>query len=416
VTTAPGLDPYLLPLPAPTTPVVPARLLVPVHAHLNARYADPVWPLAPLSANPSATKRAIHWRHCPGVFQDELRLAAWTMINGELRPTYLKARGARLRSRLSPTRIGDTVACWMHLAAWLNALGITTLTACNPQMLHDYAQHLLGERPGRNNVERILGALTRLWAFDELSARPTGIGRPPWDERGAGDYLPAAGSTGGENATEPIAEQTMGPLLVWAMRMVDDFANDILAAWAETRRLTSDARSNPSTLAGQAALEAYLAPLIAASAPLPTVTHKGKTSLARSYIAGLTGASLSQVQVLVSREGLAAAAALRPGPCPLNLPVTGRIGGKPWRERLDFTEAASLMRHLGTAAFVVCGFLTGMRPGEKRAVLQQMQHSVRLINDVSAGRRGVCRGCRNVIDRSIRTACARLAPPQQCCI
>jgi integrase len=364
VTTAPGLDPYLLPLPAPTTPVVPAHLLVPVHAHLNARYADPVWPLAPLSANPSASKRAIRWRHCPGVFQDEVRLAAWTMINGELRPTYLKERGARLRSRLSATRTGDAVACWMHLAAWLNAQGITTLAACNPETLHDYGQHLLDERPGRSNMERILGALTRLWAFDQLSARPTGIGRPPWDELGAGDYLPAGPSTSGENATEPIAEQTMGPLLVWAMRMVDDFADDILAAWAQTRRLTDAARANPSTPTGHAALEAYLAPLIAARAPLPTMTHKGKTSLARSYIAGLTGASRSQVQALVTRQGLAAVAAQRPGPCPLNLPVTGRIGGKPWRETLDFSETASLMRHLGTAAFVVCAYLTGMRPGE----------------------------------------------------
>lgn len=39
------------------------------------------------------------------------------------------------------------------------------------------------------------------------------------------------------------------------------------------------------------------------------------------------------------------------GPCPLNVPVTGRIAGKPWLPALDFNEAPSLMRHLGTAAF-----------------------------------------------------------------
>jgi hypothetical protein len=55
--------------------------------------------------------------------------------------------------------------------------------------------------------------------------------------------------------------------------------------------------------------------------------------------------------------------------------VTGAIAGKPWRAALDFNEAPSLMRHLGTAAFIVCGFLTGMRPGEKRAKLHLMHHS-----------------------------------------
>ena len=48
----------------------------------------------------------------------------------------------------------------------------------------------------------------------------------------------------------------------------------------------------------------------------------------------------------------------------MDIPVTGRIAGKPWREALDYNEAPELMRHLGTAAFIVCAYLTGMRPGE----------------------------------------------------
>ena len=30
----------------------------------------------------------------------------------------------------------------------------------------------------------------------------------------------------------------------------------------------------------------------------------------------------------------------------------------------DISGAPALMRHLGTAAFIVCAYLTGMRPGE----------------------------------------------------
>jgi integrase len=364
VTTALEPDPYLLPLPAPGTPVVLPHLAAALHAHLNGHYGSPVWPLAPLTQNPSASNNVIHWDNCPAVFQDELRLAAWTMINGQLRPAFLAERGTRLRARMSAGRLKATVRQWMHLAQWLITQGIRSLAECSTSVLHDYGQHLLGARSNRGRVLDVLVALTRLRAFDQLSARPAGIGRPPWDEVGADDYLPSAASAGGENAADPLAEQTMGPLLVWAMRMVDDFADDILTAWAETRRLTEIARTSTASPAGAAALHAYLGPLITDQAPLPATTNQGRTTLARYYIGGITGASRCQLERIVQREGLIAAAAQRPGPCPLNVAVTGRIAGTPWREALDFNEVADLMRHLGTAAFIVCSYLTGMRPGE----------------------------------------------------
>ncbi|RBM18630.1 hypothetical protein DI005_18200 [Prauserella sp. PE36] len=355
---------YLLPLPEPGTAVVLPPFVVAMHAHLNARYADAAWPLGPLTANPSAYRRVIYWRNCPAVFADELRLASWTMINGRLRPTFLRARGARLRSRLSAAQIHETISAWIRLANWLEAHGIRRLADCTTSVLHSYGQHLLSCHTNRNHTHKTLGAVTRLWAFDQLCARPAGIGRPPWDERGADDYLPAATITGGENETEPLAEQTIGPLLIWAMRMIDDLAEDILAAWVETQRLTEVARTTTGTPHGKAALEAFLAPLLAAGSPLPASRIRGEVCLAATYLSGITGASRAQIDKLNQREGLAAVAAQRPGPCPLDVPITGRIAGLPWRQALDFAETPVLMRHLGTAAFIVCAYLTGMRTGE----------------------------------------------------
>jgi hypothetical protein len=375
MTTAPELDPYLLPMPTPATPVVSDDRVAAVHAHLNACFSSSVWPLAPLSENPSGKTPKIYWRNCPAVFQDEIRLVAWTMINGQLRPTFLRERGNQLRGRLSADRTADTVTKWMNLTIWLETHGITTLADCDSSVLHEYGQHLLGEHRSRGTVKHILGAMTRLWAFDQLSARPTGIGRPPWDELGADDYLPAATSSGGENITEPLAEGTMGPLLVWAIRMVDDFADDIFAAWAETQRLSAIARTATSSPQSLAALHAFIAPLIARREPLPSVQNQGKTRVARIYISGLTGASDHQVGHLIRRMGLRTVVTERSGPCPLDAPVTGVIGGKPWREKLDFTETAGLMRHLGTAAFIILSYLTGMRPGENGAELHLIQHS-----------------------------------------
>jgi len=376
MTAAPDLDPYLLPLPTPGTPVILPHLVVSMHAHLNGRYADPVWPLAPLTGNPSAVKPRIRWERWPETFRDEMRLAAWNLINGQLRPTFLQEHGSRMRGRLSMSHIYGTLTNWRNLAEWLEERGIRSLAGCDIAVLHDYGQHVLGARHSRSRTFQILMSLTRLWAFDQLSGRPNGIGRPPWDELGVDSYLPSeASSHGGENATEPIAEQTMGPLLIWAMRMVDDLSGGILAAWAERQRLIEAASAATSTPAGRAALETYFHPLIASQAPIPAISLKGQIFLARTYIGGITGASCGQVRMISNREGLTAAAAQRPGPCPLDVPVTGRIAGKPWRVSFDFNEVPALMRHLGTAAFIVCAYLTGMRPQEKRAILHRMQHS-----------------------------------------
>ena len=156
----------------------------------------------------------------------------------------------------------------------------------------------------------------------------------------------------------------MGPLLVWAIRMVDDLADDILAAWAESRRLADAARIASPGPIGYIALDAYLAPMIAANAPLPTTTNRGQPRLARTYIAATTGASIGQVDRVSRRHGLLDAAPVRPGPCPLDVPVSGRISGAPWRTAIDLDEIQALRRHLVTAAFVTCAYLTGMRPGE----------------------------------------------------
>ncbi|MGW7724918.1 hypothetical protein ACWGJ6_16380 [Streptomyces canus] len=156
----------------------------------------------------------------------------------------------------------------------------------------------------------------------------------------------------------------MGPLLVWAIRMVDDFSDDILAAWDERQRLVTAARTNPANQAGKEALVALLMPLITAKAPLPTTAVHGAVSLARYYVGGLTGASKGHIQAFVRRHGLRELAPQYPGPCPMDSPVTGRIAGQPWREVMDFNETLALMRHLGTACFIVIAYLTGMRPGE----------------------------------------------------
>jgi integrase len=89
----------------------------------------------------------------------------------------------------------------------------------------------------------------------------------------------------------------------------------------------------------------------------------GYPTLARRYIGGMTGASRAQIETRVSSRE-AGLGGQRSRAMPSEHTVTGRIAGRPWRTAIDFNEARPLIRHLGTAAFIVCAYLTGMRPGE----------------------------------------------------
>ena len=132
-------DPYLLPAPAPGSPVVLPKRISPGNPHPVSRYQDLTWSLAPLIDNPGVHLWKIHWEDCPARLRGPLRQAAWAMINGELRPTYLQTRGPGARGRSSATTISDTCREWMRLARWLHERGITSLAACTGDEWRDYA-------------------------------------------------------------------------------------------------------------------------------------------------------------------------------------------------------------------------------------------------------------------------------------
>ncbi|MFJ9146584.1 integrase [Streptomyces sp. NPDC102270] len=361
--TSPAHD--LVLLPGPDTPVIPGHLVVATEPGPIARFGDARWPLLPLIDNPSADRSTILWEPFPPALREELRHLAWQLINRSLPETFVTGRSGAWRTRQSPTGIYQTVLIWRQFASWLTGRGITTLAACTTETFLDYNHGLLdGGGLSRSSVQYRLSALLRLWAFDAEGPAPLGIGEPPWLREGVDDYLPAA-SGGGENATEPISEATMGPLLVWALRVVEDFSEDILASWRDYQKLKEAGENNASTAEGLAAAKAYLDGLIAHDLPFPTVHHARGRALATTYIAAVTGAATRQVQNAIRRAGRKEHLARSPDiRCPLPTQITGTVAGRPWTDHVNYSEAHMLMRHLGTAAFIVMGYLTGMRTGE----------------------------------------------------
>ncbi|MFD4659677.1 integrase [Kitasatospora sp. NPDC058444] len=359
-------------LPTWRTPVVAPTLVVAPGRPFLSIYADDDWSLAPMIANPGAARVRIDWSPVPAALREEMRLAAWMMINTELPAGVLVGHPA-WHSRLGPHGIYDTVRRWHRFAHWLTEQGIPSLAGCTADSFTAYAAHH-ANRPGatRGDATKELVALTRLWAFDAASAAPAGPAMPPWQRYGVDDYLPAVPAVGrGENSREPLAEGTIGPLLIWALRMVDDFAADILAARQEAQDLTERAEQTAGTRESMARLARYLDRLVERGEPVPARRHKGEHQVSLIYIAAQAGCPPRQVNSHLAtdrRKGLRDYLRSRPGRCPLSTQVTGTVGGRPWAEALDFTEIPQLMRHLATACFIVLAYLTGMRPGEVMAL------------------------------------------------
>ncbi|TVZ80074.1 integrase [Streptomyces sp. BK340] len=357
-----GDVPHLLPVPTPNSPVVLPQWISPGNANPNGRYQESIWPLGPLIDRPGASLIKIHWKNCPDRLEGQIKQVTWTLLNGQLQPSYLRNRGIRARARGSASEMRETCYEWMRLGRWLQTIGVKDLRACTDDHWAAYAAHRFSTTTPRHHAGETLSRLADLWAFDRLCSRPVGVTPPPWEREGIDNYLPSsAPQDPGENSTEPLDPMVMGPLLMWAIRMVDDFADDILAAWAERQRMQQLAAINPSTPSGLDALDTYLVPRLTEGTRLPTIESRGRTVLASTFIAATVGCSVNQVSGFRQRHRLGT---LEPGPYPLQIPVTGRINGRPWREYLDFNEVTNLMRQLATAAMIICLYLTGMRPQE----------------------------------------------------
>lgn len=352
----------LAPLPDPSMPFITAERLPPGVGPV-ARYGDPIWCLHPLIENPSALRSRIHWANFPDSFREECRYLAYRLVNDELPALFLARRSAAWRARLSADCCHQTVLHWAELTKWCHWNGMSTLRDLPGDGWLDYHRFVMAKGLSRSSVRQRLSSMQRLWVFDHTGRCPLGIAEPPWSREGCDDYLPAASSRG-ENTTDPISPATMGPLLIWALRVVEDFADDILGAWRECARMMAVPKHGDNEV-GRPKLEAYLQILKLMRLPVPTIQQGGGTGFATTYIAGLTNATRSQVQHALDADPYwDKVKDSRPGPCPLPVDVTGSLDGRPWAEAIDFEEAGVLMRHLGTAAFIVITYLTGMRPGE----------------------------------------------------
>jgi integrase len=350
-----GGEEWHVPGDAPVTPA--GRLPGDTDPGRVSRFGDDMWDLSPLARREHEPGRRINWATFPPVLRGSFKRAGWALVTLPT-PEALLERAATSRvEHPSAGTIAAVTEQWRRYATWLASWGTTRLAEVDAACHDEWAAHLARQPAANRTRSQALSAVSTLWGFAPHLPPGDRIPMPPWEADGTRDYLPAEDGRN-ENATAPIHPAVMSPLLVWALRFTEDFAADILAALAEQQRLRSRIAASHNTDAA-ARLAALIGEHARAGTPLPGETIKGRRSAACSYLAGVTGASLTQAQNAVRRARLPVS-----GAAPLDTPITGTVHGTPWLSHISYHQAQALALRLAAACLVIVSYLSGQRPAE----------------------------------------------------
>jgi integrase len=330
---------------------------------------DNRWDLTPLLQKQTVTGTLnIVFDTFPPRYIATAKRLVWASIN---KPTPMEdlERSAAARSQLSPATVYTFARMLRQWMIWLADKDIDEFCAVTEDTFNDYADHLKQHHGSRENVGNVLFAVTRAWLYAPYLPEADRLARPPWENSHLGRTSvlgPANWSS--ENKTPPIHPQTMASLLVWSLRFVTDFSDDILAA----KKLKATPRDVPPSLQGLTHYQrfrAYAEKRRQESATVPGWVAPNRPhmrSLAKGFIGWQLGLSPEETKSIGPHY---LAADLSPSDeAHLPMPITGAVDGKEWTPAIGFYEVEELCRHLATAAFVVVAYLTGMRGEECRAL------------------------------------------------
>ncbi len=325
----------------------------------TARFGDPVWDLSPAIFQRHSRTLILNFAAVPERFRPATKELFFVLLAGEPPPGQPRLHVVTIRGHF-----GKVVG----FLTWADQRGVATLGALTAADLAAYQDHL-HKRPGATAQwrQRQRHVVRLFWVYrarltvdaDRLLFDPDGLAA--WDDE-------SSWTGRGENRTARIPEAVLGPLLGWALRWVDEFANDVVAAQDEWTALNANTsvnrrrRRRPRARDVQAQLEALLARYRADRRPLPAMASGvNRSHLARELACGRrtleAPAMRARLEEAVRDLGLAEGTWLRAA-------VHGKVNDRPWRSAIGYEELPELARQLHIACYVVIAYLSGMREGE----------------------------------------------------
>lgn len=348
--------------------VLAKRPLVPgVRLADTARFGDDKWDLTP----------AVHQQHQQALSLNFLTLPA------QFRRTAKEFFFALLRhdhpdgqSELSITTIRGRFSQLKEFFHWADQRGVTALSALTLDDFTQYRAFIDAGRKSLLNKSNKRGTVRQLWVYrtkltgDTLSVDPYIVWDDPTTYGSRGRNRRGAR----ENTTDRIPEEIIGPLLTWALRWVEDFADDILAGLSDWQQARSTKLSK-GMVDGETPRERLLAVLDRyrrEGRPLPRVTYGPKavkvpvavnvTQLAREarvHVSTLHKQSEHRqlINAALNELGLDDSTYLP-------TPIRATLDGQPWLPALRWDMTEDYARLLQAACYVVIAYLSGMRDSE----------------------------------------------------
>ncbi|MEU8967126.1 hypothetical protein AB0C89_36300 [Streptomyces sp. NPDC048491] len=334
-----------------------------------SRFADDRWHVDPAIFEDHAQASSFNFVRVPAPLRLTAKCYVWQLLNYTGPKVMRHAQGGRL----SVASVQHTFAGLKQFLNWLDRRGVTALSSVTPQLLDDYLADLADEEIDLELKYRRLTEVRRLWANrDLLPASMRLPAAPPWDGEDSRDLFGRA-RINGDNRTRRIPERTMQPLLMWSLRFVEDFADDIMAAHSQFLELRDNGpgqrrrnghNARPSHGEVTRRMRAYLKRLHRDGGSLPGKRQEdGTLAIDWNHIGR---AVICSASVQTSLAGRMAAESGLPvaDDAYLDTPVTGTLDGSAWREQIGYHEAKQLARLLSTACFLTIAYLSGARPGE----------------------------------------------------
>lgn len=348
-----------------------------------SRFGDDVWDMDPAIFHMTA-RNAFRTIDFGGITCPVERLTAKEYIYAWLNER-LPDRAARLR----PLSTRAALATLRQLMAFVRErLGVFDAAAIDQDLLDAW----LGLHRNRKVLpSRIAACLRPAVELHRLAPFLTcgGLRFVPWNGRPAA-AVAGCGGRPYENVTPRIPEPVIGALLRWSLKYVDTFAPDIFAARAELDGLEqryAERPRYPGRGSVGAKMTAWIEARRRAGRGIPVWNEPSRIGgfcnalvearrlngevLNVRLIALQSGLHITNMMQNEQAYGILMAAVEELGVEPGGMDTVISIDpdtGLPWRERFDGFALVREERHLQTAAYILCSYLTGMRDSEVQAM------------------------------------------------
>lgn len=338
-------------------------------ASATSRFGDTVWDMSPGVFEGHYRRLTLAFDQCPVPFRHMAKTYVWTLINTDDPVPLRRTSGAQ---RLSLRSITQSAYLLFVFLQFLDSRGIYDVREVTPSLYDDFLEAIKTPEMSYNKRGDLVSEVRRFWSYrSQLPESYRLPERNPWDYDAVQHSVGGAAYGSSENKTPRISEEVMTPLLMWALRYVEDFSDEIIAASGEyTQLFLHLARDYGTTRTKNCELwrevEEWVAEAHEHGYCVPgKLDGSGQIVISWRHVMRLFNTRTVMVpgravRGILERSGLPLEVGLR-----LRTPNTSQLDGKPWNEaRILYEEAADHARDLSAACFIVIAYLSGMRPGE----------------------------------------------------